>query len=309
MRIYIVGVGGLGGYYGALFARVSADVTFVARGQKCKDLKERGLQVTDRGDKFHVSSVKVVESLSEVREPELIILAVKTYDIENVAKQMTVPQGCTIITLQNGIDNDLRVQKHLPHVRVFAGNTWALSTMISPGVIEQKSPMTFIKFGSRKNPQDPALLEIKNILDAGGIEGQVSDNIERDLWEKFVWLASFSGMAGTCRSPIGPIVSDPVAFEVWMRSVDETLALAKALNIPLHENTRANIVERLETCRTLYMDAKPSLLVDLENGRQTEIEALSGTIVKLARERGMLVPTHELMYSAIKLGHLVAGDT
>ena len=116
---------------------------------------------------------------------------------------------------------------------------------------------------------------------------------------KFIWLVNFAGMAGVRRKPIGSIVNNPVDFELWVKALDESISVADALSVPLDPSTRDFVIKRLEHYKTNDGDFKPSLLKDLESGKRTEIEALSGTILKLASIANVDTPTHRMFYETI----------
>ena len=129
MKIYIVGTGGVGGYFGGVLAKVGNDVTFVARGENFKAIRENGLIVKSVIGNFTVKAIKVIEKISEIKNPDLIIFTVKTYDTESVAKELDfVVNGKTIIiTFQNGIDNDNEIKKYIQNAQVYPGVTYVVS--------------------------------------------------------------------------------------------------------------------------------------------------------------------------------------
>ena len=302
-KVHIIGAGGVGGYYGAVLARGGANVTMVCRPPMAEVLRKKGLTVHDSGGTFSTRAFAVADSFSALGDADLILLAVKTYDLDDLARALSgrVAPGCSVLTLQNGIEADLMVKKQFPENTILAGMTFILSTMIEPGVIRQinYSERTFIRFGLRGQTDAELLEKVCAYLSAHGVAAQISDDIVRDLWDKFIWLANFAGMTGSRRCAVGPVVNEARNIEEWMQGVDEVIALARALNVPLVPGVREKIAGWLERYKTENTDAKPSLTKDLEQGKRTEIEALSGTIIRLAREAGISVPVHERFYRAI----------
>lgn len=303
MNIYIVGAGGVGGFYGAHLARYGQEVTFVARGETYEALKGSGLTVRTPAETWTVAPVRVIATPDAIQAPALVIVAVKVYDLSAVAQQLRPlqGQGLTLLTLQNGIDADQRVQAILPDAVVFAGTTWILTTRVEPGVIVQRPCRTAIHFGCRDSPNHPGLTQVRALFQLAGIDAVISSDIRRELWDKFLWLVNFAGMTGVHRQAIGPLVNDAMAYETWLQAIDETLAVAKALDIPIAPTARARLVRELDTYKHTNTTAKPSLLLDLEHDRPTEIEALSGTLTRLGRAVGVPTPLHDLMYSVIRL--------
>jgi 2-dehydropantoate 2-reductase len=144
-----------------------------------------------------------------------------------------------------------------------------------------------------------AVVGVQTILENSGVQVECSDDIISDLWGKFIWLVNFAGMAGIRRKPIGEILNVPEDFLLWVAALDESISVAKALAVPVDPKIRDFIIGRLEHYKVNDSDFKPSLLKDLETGRQTEIEALSGTVVKLASENNLNTPTHKMFYETI----------
>ncbi len=300
MRIFVVGTGGLGGYFGGLLAKADNDVTFLARGKHYNVIKERGLKVkTVLGD-FIITPAKVAENINEITDPDLIIFTVKTYDTENVARELAkvVDKKTIIISFQNGIDNDNEIKKHIKDAKVFPGLAFVVSVRTTPGVIEQTGgPRKFI-FGDRESPHNQQLKIIEKLMREAEIDASVSSDITSDLWKKFIFITAFSGMTAICRANIGKVLSDQIAAKTYERCVKEAITLALALRVNLPGTIFQDV---MGLTKTLPADSKSSLLVDIENNRENEIETLNGTLVRLARKYNIDVPINELIYGAVKL--------
>jgi 2-dehydropantoate 2-reductase len=300
MKIYIVGSGGAGGYLGGLLAKSGMDVTFVARGEHYQAIKDEGLKIKSVLGDFEVRSAQVINNISDIKNPDLIIFTVKTYDTDQTAKELAsvVNNSTIVISLQNGVDNDHQIKKHLTHVEVYPGVAYLVSTKTKPGLIEQTGgPRKFI-FGDRNDPQNPKLKEIEKCMREAGADALVSDDITRDLWKKFMFILAFSGMTAICRSPIGKILKDPVTQALYERCTKEAIEVAQSMNIRVEDKAFENI---MTTSGSFPPDSKSSLLVDIENQRKTEIETLNGSLVRLAKNMKIDVPMNELIYGAIKL--------
>ncbi len=282
-------------------ARAGADVTLVCRPSTAESYRRDGLVVNDRGEEFQTKDFAIVDSISNIISPDLIVLAVKTYHPDEVAVQLAsvVSDQTIILTLQNGVVGDLQVAHHLPKTTISPGLTWVVSTMVRNGYVEQKAPRTFIRIGNRKTSDLGAASRAKGILENSGVLAERSEKIVCDLWGKFIWLANFAGNAGFRRKPIGSIVNNPDDFQLWIKALDESFSVAKSLSVPVDPKTREFIIGRLEHYKSNDTDFKPSLLKDLERGEPTEIEALSGTILKLASEANVDTPVHRMFCETI----------
>ena len=300
MKIYIVGSGGVGGYFGGILAKAGNDVTFVARGENYKAIKNNGLLVKSVKGDFAIKPAKVIDKISEIKNPDVVFFTVKTYSTSDTAKELSyvVNENTVIITFQNGVENDIQIKKYIHNAKVYPGVAYLISTKIKPGVIEQIGGLRRLTFGDRKNPKNVKLQEIVGIMKKSGIDAILSDDITRDLWKKFMFIVAFSGMTAVCRSPIGKILADPITESLYKRCVQEAIQVAKAFDVSVPNDVFITI---MKTTTDTNPASKSSLLVDVENGRKNEIETLNGTLVRFARERNIDVPMNELIYAAIKL--------
>ncbi len=291
MKIAVIGTGGVGGYFGALLARHGVDVTFVARGEHFEMLRTKGLHVQSVEGDIQISPCKVVNSVEQLSSPDLVLVTTKTYDRDQACSMLreVISPSTIIIPIQNGIDNDLRAKELLPHSKIYPGLAYIISTRTKPGLVEQTAGPRTLFFGDRDRAGNSKL------------EATVSEDIELEIWKKFLWIVTFAGMTALCRSPIGNIVNDKEAFEMYVRCLDEGITVARAVGVQISDALREDIIEKSGHYRTTGSSAKSSLLVDIENERRTEIESLNGSLVRLAKEHGIPVPYNEAIYTAVRI--------
>lgn len=303
MKFFIVGAGGIGGYFGGLLAASGEDVTFVARGEHYEALVRCGLTLRAVDKTFVNLPVKVISSAAEIEHPDVVFIATKTYDRDAVAEVLRsrVDPSTILIPIQNGIDNDLRVKSLVPEAQVFPGLAYIISERVSPGVIEQTAGPRTLFFGERRVGENRRLKEIEAVMRRAGILATASTDIERELWTKFLWIVTFAGMTSLCRCEIGLIVNNPQAFELYVRCLDEAIAVARRLGVDVGDHDRHKIIEKSEHYRHTGSHAKSSMLIDLEHRRRTEIDALNGTLVQLAASAGVKTPLHEAITTAVRL--------
>src|SRR3989338_8093020 len=300
MKIYIVGTGGVGGYFGGLLAKAWNDITFVARGEHYNAIKENGLLVKNTQGDFLIKPAQVIKNFSEIKNPDLILFTVKTYSTQPVAQELKsdVNENTIIITFQNGVNNDHEIKKYIQNAQVYPGVAFLISTKINPGVIKQIGGLRRLIIGDRNNPNNEKLKDVVELIKKAGIDIVSSDDIARDLWKKFMFIVAFSGMTAVCRSPIGKILADPITESLYKRCVQEAIQVAKAFDVSVPNDVFTTI---MKTTTDTNPASKSSLLVDVENGRKNEIETLNGTLVRFAKENNIEVPINELIYGAIKL--------
>lgn len=299
MKIYIVGSGGIGGYFGSLLAKAGRDVTFIARGENYKIIKENGLTVKSVIGDFVIKPAQVIEKIEDITSPDLIIFSVKTYDTENVAKELSpvVHKDTIILTFQNGVDNDNQIKKIIHTAQVYPGVAYIITAKTKPGLIEQTGGLRKIAFGDRKNPNNPRLKEIEKLMVDANIDAVCSDNIVRDIWKKFMFILPFAGLTALYRKPIDEILSNAEMKEEYENCLNEAISVAKAKGVTVSENA---FEETMTTSRNTAPASKSSLLLDIENGRKNEIETLNGTLVRFAKELDIAVPVNERIYETIK---------
>lgn len=299
MKIYVVGTGGVGGYFGGLLARAGQDVTFVARGEHLQAIRRKGLVVKSVAGDFTVAPAQAIGEVAQIVDPDLVLFTVKSYDTKEAARELAamVHEGTTIISFQNGVDNDLQIREEVQRGDIFPGAAYVVSTKTHPGLIEQTGGPRKLIFGDRDNPGNPRLKEIEQLFQSAAIDATASDDITRDLWEKFIFINAFSGMTALCLSPIGEVLGDSRTRALFERCLREAISVARAMRVDIAES---RFDAMMATALNFAPDSKSSLLVDVEAGRRNEIEALNGALARFGRQHGVDVPINELIYGAIK---------
>lgn len=299
MRIAILGAGGVGGYYGGLLARGGQDVAFLARGAHLAALREEGLQVESVHGDFRVHPAEATDDPAEIGPVDLVLVAVKAYDLEAAAQAARPLLGAetAILPLLNGLDADRRLAAVLGPEPVLAGLTHISSSLAAPGLVRQISAVRRITFGERDGTMTPCAGRIAAALASAGIEVVLSDKIEVALWEKFLFIASISGVCCLARRPMGVVLGTPETHQLYLQALREVEAVARARGVAL----APDLVERtLALSGGFAPETRPSMLVDLEAGRRLELEALNGAVVRLGRAVEVATPVHSVTYAALK---------
>lgn len=299
MKIYIVGTGGVGGYFGGLLAKGGLDVTFLARGENYEALKENGLIVKSVAGDFTVKPAQVIEKIAEITNPDLVIFSVKTYDTESIAKELTsvVNENTVILTFQNGVNNDNEIKKIIKNAQVYTGVAYVITAKTKAGVIEQTGGLRKLVFGDRENQNNLKLKEIEEIMRGVGVDATASNDIERDVWKKFMYICPFAGLTAIHRKTIGEILANSDTEKQYEECLKETISVARAKGVNVSDNA---FEEVMTTTRNTAPTSKSSLLLDLENNSKNEVETLNGTLVMFAKELNIPVPVNELIYETIK---------
>lgn len=301
MKIAIVGAGGVGGYFGARLAAAGEDVTFIARGAHLKAMQKEGLRVRSALGDLHLQPVKAVRDPAAVGPVDQVIIAVKLWSTEEAvesAKPLLLGPRTGVVSFQNGVDAVDILVRRLGRAHAMGGVAHIAAFIEAPGVIRHNGTLARLTFGELDGT---ASLRAKAFLEActrAGIEACLSDDIQRAIWEKFVFLVGLSGMTSLTRLPIGPIREDPVTRELLRDVMNEVVAVARAKGIDLPRDT---VDRQMRFTDGLPRDMVSSMLGDLRRGNRLEVPWLSGAVVRLGQEAGVPTPLNRAIYAALKL--------
>jgi 2-dehydropantoate 2-reductase len=303
MRVAVLGSGAVGGYYGAKLARAGHDVTFVARGAHLTAIRERGLHIKSPELGDFVAHGAAEEDTSKVGPVQLVVVAVKTYDNPTALPLLTPMLGrdTAVLTVQNGVDSPNDVAAIAGEERTLGGTTYIATALEAPGLIVQTGTHRRIVFGEAFGdlPRVSGRVnQIHEVFSGAHIESVPVGDGRVPIWEKFVFLASLAGFTGAARLPIGPVWSDPFTRAQFLAASREIESLARAEGVPV----APDVVDRMIP----YIDAIPgsmrsSLLIDLQQGKRIEVEALQGAVVRRAQKLGIPTPIVATLYAVLKL--------
>jgi len=289
VRIAVIGSGGVGGYFGARLASGGADVVFLARGAHLAALRSQGITVVGGPEPLHVGSVQATDDPSSMGVADLVLIAVKLWDTDAILERIrpVVGSKTAIISFQNGVLKDTCLRAHYDAARIMGGVGYVATTIDRPGVIRQTGPMQRLilgEFDGRISARGQAFL--KACLD-GGINAELSSDINREIWQKFVFLVGLSGTTTTMRVPIGPIRGNGQTREFLLDVMKEVVAVGRAHGVDLPEDY-AEI--RLALADEVSPDMTSSMHHDLQRGNPLEVRWLSGGVVELGARVGVPTP-------------------
>ncbi len=301
MRIAIFGVGGAGGYFGAKLVSAGEEVVFIARGRHLDVIRQRGLCVTSTQGEMLVQPILATDDPAEAGKVDVIILGVKAVQVAASAATMRgmISQNGFVVPLQNGVEAASQLSDVLGVDRVVGGLCGTLSWVSAPGHIRSLGDANFIRFGELDNHVSPRTMALHAIFKAAGVNVEVPADINRALWEKFLFVVSLGGVAALKEETIGEVrdsVESRRMLELCMR---EIAALATARGIQLAED----IIERTLTfVDRLPEDGTTSLQRDLSQGKPSELDAWTGAVVRLGELSRVDTPVNAFIYE--KLGKI-----
>ena len=298
MKIVVVGAGGVGGYFGARLAAAGADVHFLARGAHLAAMRSRGLRIESPKGDLHLPQVAATDDPADVGPSDVVLFTVKLYDVDAALGLLPPLLGpdAVVIPLQNGVEAVSRLSGAVGAAHTAGGTTYITAVIAEPGVIRH-TVMDSLFFGEIDGRRSTRLERLLDACQHAGFRATLSDDINVDIWTKFVRLSVFSGITTVARSAIGPIVSDPDLFALLKDALHEAYAVARANRIAVPPA----LIQDVDRAYTMMSpDAKSSMLHDLERGRRLELPWLSGAVVRLGQELGVPTPTHRFIATVLK---------
>ena len=299
MRIAVMGSGGLGGYFGARLAAGGAAVHFIARGPHLQAMRSDGLRI-EGPTALHVPRVSATDDPGEVGVVDVVMLCVKLWDTEAALQQMRplVGPGTAIISFQNGVLKDRTLRGAYDASQIMGGVGYVATTIDRPGVIRQTGPMQRLLFGEFDGSRSPRGQALLAACLAGGINAELSDNILREIWQKYVFLVGLSGTTTTMRKPIGPIRGHPQTRAFLLDVMREVVAVGRAQGVDLAENYAE---QRLQLADDVAPDMTSSMHHDLERGNRLEVRWLAGGVVELGQALGIATPLNRAIADILAL--------
>ncbi len=298
MRIGILGIGGVGGFFGGLLAKEYAgkgehEIIFISRSSK-KAIQQNGLEIRSTVGDFTVHPDGVYSAEELDRQLDVLFLATKSYDLESAVQSAAhcLNEKSLVIPLLNGVEMDRRVKAILPNVQVANGCVYIVSTIKGPGIIQESGGIQKLSFGSSE-PLGFDLDAVQEILLKAGIESRFSSDIELITWNKYVFISSVASLTSYLDISLGEILESSEHLSTMRELLDEVVALGKAKGIPLSDSLVEKCIERMDA---LPYETTSSMQRDFRAQNKTELEALCGYVVKESEMYSLKAISFERIY-------------
>jgi len=296
IRIGILGLGGVGGYFGGLLAKAyykseEIEVIFIARGETQKAIAENGLTIITDDSETVVYPKLVSNNPDEIGVLDYLICATKTYDIEEslLSLQQCIAQETVILPLYNGVDAPERIHKLFPENDILQGCVYIISMIFSPGTIRKIGFYEKLFFGS-KTASISKLNELQSIFQKAKIESYLVENIEETVWEKFIFISALASLTSYLNQNIGQILSNPDAKAIYVELLKEIEMVAKAKGLQLSDDIVNQTIVKLEKSPK---EATSSMHRDYLAGNKIEAASLTKFVVEEALKYGVKTPLYE----------------
>ncbi len=300
MRIAVFGTGGVGGYYGGRLAEAGEDVVFIARGEHLQAMLGHGLKVESTKGDFVVDPVDATDDPAQAGIVDVVMVCVKCWQVSEAAEAIRPMIGpdTFVLPMENGVEAPGQLAEVLGWNHVLGGVCGIVSFKAGPGYIQHVAYEPFVNFGEWDNRPSGRVDRLHEAFSrARGLIVDAPHDIQAAMWRKYILIASWSGVGGVTRAPIGVVRSQPGTRRLLERAMEEIHAVAKAMNIALPENIVAKTMAILDS---VEYGGTASMQRDVMAGRYSELENQVGAVVRMGQETGIDTPINTFIYHSLR---------
>lgn len=296
MRIAVIGAGAMGSIYGGHLS-LHNDVYLVDTNQAIVDhINEHGLTVQEGGNDvvYHPTAVTSTVGLEPM---DLIILFVKALFSRSALdnNKGIIGPDTYLMTLQNGSGHEDILSEFVPVDRIIIGTTEDNGAVLAPGHVRRGGAGN-TNIGMLEADSEGFLPKLAEVLDNCGFQGHIHDNIQQLIWDKLFTNVSLSAVTGVLQVPMGFIAGNEHAWNITRRLIHEAVEVAHGLGLTADE---AAITEKVRSASENSPEGITSICADLRAGRKTEVNTISGSVVRASKKCGVPAPTHELIVELV----------
>ncbi|MCP3819188.1 2-dehydropantoate 2-reductase [Streptomyces sp. A3M-1-3] len=303
MKVAVVGAGGIGGYFGGRLAVAGGhEVRFVARGRHLAALRRDGLTVDGPSGSFSVppEDLRATEDPGDIGAVDFVLLGVKTWQLPSaigLLKPLT-GAGTAVVTTQNGVETPVEVAEAVGREAVVPGSAKIITYLEGPGRVRHIGGLGSLTFGEWDNRPSERVEGLRQALDEAGVAAVVPQDIWAELWAKFLFVAPLGGVGAATDAPIGALRSRPGTRRLLADAMAEIQQVAQASGIALPDDIVARTLD--------FVDQQPaegtsSLQRDIGAGKASELEAWTGSVVRLGARSGTPTPVNGFLYEVLSL--------
>jgi len=301
-KIAVLGIGGVGGYFGGCLARHfeksnTIDIIFITRGDNKITLKSKGITLQTPEETFVAYPKLTSSDPSEIGTVDYMLCCTKMYDLEQSIRQYMpcIKNETVLVSLVNGVEGAATIKQLCPENEVLEGGAYIISSLIEPGVIRKTSKFSKLFFGTTE-PKTNRQVKLAKILMKAGIDASVSKDSKAELWGKFLLISTMATLTSFLHCSIGEILADNKNKELLLSLMYELKAVAKASGIVFSGDI---ILQTLNIMSAMPFKATSSLQRDFEDGKATEVDTLVGYVVRMGKQLRISTPLYEVMYEKL----------
>jgi len=304
LKIGIIGIGGVGGYFGAKLAREfeksrEHEIIFIARGEHLKAIQKNGLQLFTREGNYVARPKIATDNPIEAGIFDLVFFCTKSYSLENSAREFNscIKKNAVVIPLLNGVNSAERLRAVLPQANVLGGSVYVISHIEKPGLVSQEGGSCKLIFGTDDQETARKYSYILDVLLKANVNAVLTDKISEVLWTKFLLMCPIGSLTAATGETYGSIWANPDLRKKAREMMLEVAAVAKARHVNLTEEA---VEKAMEMVGSFGYNSKTSMQLDREKGRQTEFDALTAYLCQAGKEAEVPTPLHDEIYDQLK---------
>lgn len=300
MKIGIIGVGAVGGYFGAKLANAGVDVTFIGTSRTVQMVYHNGLYVKSFQGDIHIKEPKIYHAFEAIKDVDVVLFCVKSYLTEPLARALEprLNKNAIVVSMQNGIENEKILAEVFGPERVIGSVVFISSQLERPGYINH---MGFGKvvFGELNGEITQRVQDLKQLFVESEIPAEVTDSINKELWKKLILNAAYNGYTCLIEGALKYFYDVPEAVEMFYKTLKEGQMLAKLEGYEISDEEIAQIMQ--VTKSEGFLNFKTSTLQDLEKGKPLEVDAIHGVMLQIAERHNVDIPLNKFLYSMLML--------
>lgn len=300
MKIVIMGVGAMGSIYAALLADAGNEVWAVDVWEDhLAAIRDQGLRVEGASGDRRVRSIRTAKDPTEAGPAELYVIATKASGVAAAARAIApaMDDKSVILTIQNGLGSGERIAAHAPAGQVLLGVAQGFgASMKGPGHAHHNA-MAMIRLGEMGGGITERLERVAAVWSAAGFTVKAFADIDQLIWEKFLCNCTFSAPCTVFDRSIGEIMADPATWAIARGCAAEVFALGRAKKVNFSFD---DPIAYATAFGEKMPDARPSMLLDHQARRPSEIDAINGMAAALGAELGIATPYNETLSAVVR---------
>lgn len=299
MKILVVGAGAVGGYFGGRLFEKGEDVTFLIREKRKEQLKKHGLQLQSTKGNYKAKPQLLLSS-EKGEIFDLIMISTKAYHLDKAIADMRPYVGgkTIVLPLLNGMAHLEKLDQAFGADCVIGGLCFIESTLDPKGGIVHSSPMGELVYGARSEGQVNKMAKLDQTFSGTKAEFRRSDNIDQEMWHKYLFITAMSGITSLMRAPLGPIREVSPAREILKRLIAEGADTMRSVKAPIAEQIEDILIEKIDQ---VGYDMKSSMQRDIEKGGRIEADHLQGYLLQIAEQGNADTPVLRTIYGSLKV--------
>jgi 2-dehydropantoate 2-reductase len=298
MKIAVFGAGGVGGYFGGKLAQAGEEVTFIARGEHLVSIQTGGLKVDSIKGDFVVKPAHATDDPRRVGAVDVVLVAVKGWQVAEAARAMRplVGSATLVVPLLNGVEAPDQLAEMLGRQAVGGGLCRISSFIAGTGHVRHVGIEPYVAFGELDGGESERCQLLLRAFERAEVKAEIPADIRIAMWDKFLFIAAFSGAGAVTRAPAGGMRAIPETRALLESAMQEIVAVAQAHHIGLPADSVAKTMAFIDE---MQEGVQASMQRDILEGRPSELASQNGAVIRLGRLAGVPTPVNDFLYASL----------